>query len=108
MPIETWTSLAVILTAMAGLYAALRRDTTSLRTELKTDISELRTELKTDIGELRTELKTDIADARTELRVNVQRLDTRLDTMDGRTHDLGNRVPDLALELRPLTQATRN
>lgn len=54
MDIETWVSLAVVMTALAGFYMAMRRDITTLRTELKGDISGLRTEMKDDFVALNT------------------------------------------------------
>ena len=95
LSLDTWVSLAVLVTGLAGLYAALHREIRGsvgdLRTELKTDIADLRSELKTDIADLRTELKSDIAGARTEAKADFNRLD--------------DRIFGLAAGLRPLTEA---
>lgn len=99
MTVDTWVSLAVLIAGLAGLYAALRRETKSeigdLRSELKSEIGELRSELKTDIADLRSELKTDIADLRADLKADIRRL-------DGRVEKLDERVYDLAVGMRPL------
>ena len=52
MTLDTWVSLAVILTAFAGSYAALTRQLANLRTELKADITDLHADLKADINRL--------------------------------------------------------
>ncbi len=45
MGVDTWVSLAVLMTALAGFYPAMRREMGSLRSELKSDFDTLRTEM---------------------------------------------------------------
>ena len=72
MEIQTWVSLVTIVAAMAGLYAALRR------------------ELRGEIGELRT----DLTNTRTELKADIARVEDRVSSLD-------DRVYALAVGLRP-------
>jgi ribosomal protein L29 len=101
MEIQDWVSIATLVVALSGFYAALRREFRSemsgLRSELKSDISGLRTELKVDLAELRTELKSDLAELRTELKTDFARLDDRVyalasglqPTLEARRHEGG-------------------
>ena len=91
MSLDTWVSLAVLVTGLSGLYAALHREIRDSASGLKADMRELRTGVKADMSELRTELKADIATVRTDLGAAINRLD--------------DRVYALAAGLRPLTQS---
>ena len=74
LSLETWVSVAGLLTVLVALSAQAR----TFRTELKRDIAELRTELKGDIAELRREVKSDITELRTELKGDIERVDDRV------------------------------
>ena len=79
MEIQTWVSLVTIVAAMAGFYAATRR------------------EIRTEINGLRTELKGDVA----ELKADITNLDDRVGKLD-------DRVYALAVGLRPTIEARRH
>lgn len=83
MPLDTWVSLVVILSALAAFYLGLRRE---LRHELSVEVGRLRAE----IVDPRAELKQDSLSLRAELKGDIERLD--------------NRVYALAAGLRPLVE----
>ena len=80
MDVDTWVSLAVLMTALAGFYAAMRRDMGSLRNELKSDIDTLRTEMKEQTSAI----------------------NTRIDRIDDRITTLDDRIYGLAVGLKPI------
>ena len=91
MGVDTWVSLAVLMTALAGFYMAMRRDMGSLRTDLKGDIDALRGEVKNDIDTLRTEMKE-----------QTSAINTRIDRIDDRITTLDDRIYCLAVGLKPI------
>ena len=79
MEIQTWVSLITIVAAMAGFFAATRR------------------EIRSEIGGLRAELKADMAEMRSDLTADIRRLDDRVyalaaglqPTIEARRHESG-------------------
>lgn len=67
MSLDTWISLAVLVTALSGFYVALRR-------ELRAEINGLRSE----VGSARAELRAEIREEGARLEGLILRLDDRI------------------------------
>ncbi|TXJ06872.1 MAG: hypothetical protein E6Q27_02830 [Aeromicrobium sp.] len=80
MGVDTWVSLAVLMTALAGCYPAMRRDMGLLRGEVKSDFNTLRTEMKEQTSAI----------------------NTRIDRIDDRITTLDDRIYGLAIGLKPI------
>ena len=73
--LEPWLAPALLV----GLFAWLRADINTLRTELRADINTLRTELRADINTLRTELSNRIEG----LAATIADIDRRVARLEG-------------------------
>ena len=100
MSLDTWISLVVLVTALSGLYFALRRE---LRSELASEIGGVRAELRntrdelrTEIGGVRAELQGTRDELRTEIREEGARLEGLILRLDDRVYALaaGMRLPE--------------
>ncbi|KRA31193.1 MULTISPECIES: hypothetical protein [unclassified Nocardioides] len=130
LDLDTWISLAVLVTALTGFHVALRRELHTeisglrgemggLRTEVRDEMGGLRTEVRDEMGGLRTEVRDEMGGLRTELRDEMGGLRTELrDEMGGLRGEmavlrvelkadinrLDERVYALASGMRPLLE----
>lgn len=99
MDVDTWVSLAVLASMFAGLYAALRRDMGSLRTELKGDIAKVDERVST------LDDKVSALDGRViRLAERVVTLDGRMLRLEDRMTRMDDRIFTLAVALKPLIE----